>query len=190
MAKAARVYWDACTWIAYINQEKNIPLDSGNLENRFAMCREMLRGAEEGKLEIVTSAFTLAAVWSHAALDLRRIVSGVLDKAYWQVCKSPEVRDSPIDNLPSFFERSYILIVPVDMAIARRAQSMQVSLSNLKPPDAIHLSSAQRASVCELHTFDKRILDLDGQLAGSSGQNIKICKPTKGSPIGPLFSEE
>ena len=167
MAKAARVYWDACTWIAYINQEKNIPLDSGNLENRFAMCREMLRGAEEGKLEIVTSAFTLA-----------------------EVCKSPEVRDSPIDNLPSFFERSYILIVPVDMAIARRAQSMQVSLSNLKPPDAIHLSSAQRASVCELHTFDKRILDLDGQLEGSTGQHIKICKPTEGSPIGPLFSEE
>lgn len=166
MAKATRIYWDACTWIAYINQEKNIPLDSGKFENRFAMCREVLSGAEEGKLEIVTSAFTLA-----------------------EVCKSPEVRDSPIDNLPGFFERSYILIVPVDMAIARRAQSMQVSLSNLKPPDAVHLSSAQRASVRELHTFDKRILDLDGQLAGSKSQKMKICKPTEGSPIGPLFSE-
>ena len=167
MAKAVRVYWDACTWIAYINQEKNIPLDDGTLENRFAMCGEVLSGAEEGSLEIVTSAFTLA-----------------------EVCKSPEVKDSPIDNLPSFFERSFILVVPVDMAIARRAQSLQVSLSNLKPPDAIHLSSAQRASVRELHTFDRRILDLDGQLAGSTGQQIKICKPTEGTPIGPLFSEE
>lgn len=167
MAKAVRVYWDAYAWIAYINQEKEVPLDTGKLENRFAMCREVLRVAEEGRLELVTSAFTLA-----------------------EVCKSPEVRDSPIDNLPGFFERSYILIVPVDMAIARRAQSIQVSLSNLKPPDAIHLSFAQRASVSELHTFDKRILDLDGQLAGSTGQRIKICKPTEGSPIGPLFSED
>lgn len=167
MPKVTRVYWDSCTWIAYINQEKTIPLDSGRFENRFAMCCEILSSAEEGRLELVTSAFTLA-----------------------EVCKSPEVKDSPIDNLPSFFERSYILIVPVDMAIARRAQSIQVSLSNLKPPDAIHLSSAQRASVRELHTFDKTILDLDGHLAGSTGQKIKICKPTEGSPIGPLFSEE
>ena len=167
MAKVTRVYWDACTWIAYINQEKDIPLESGRLEDRFAMCSKVLRDAEAGNLEIVTSAFTLA-----------------------EVCKSPDVRVSPIDNLPGFFERSCILIVPVDLAVARRAQSIQVSLSNLKPPDAIHLSSAQRASVSELHTFDKRILDLDGQLAGSTGQKIKICKPTAGSSIGPLFSEE
>ncbi|MDE2814368.1 MAG: PIN domain-containing protein [Gemmatimonadota bacterium] len=167
MAKIIRVYWDACSWIAYINQEKNIPLAGGRVENRFAMCDEVLKSAENGKLEIVTSAFTLA-----------------------EVCKSPEVRDSPIDHLPSFFERSYILLVPVDMAIARRAQSIQTSgVFNLKPPDAVHLASAQRAAVRELHTFDSRVLDLDGQLAGSDGEQIKICKPTEGTPIGPLFEE-
>lgn len=167
MAKAIRIYWDACAWIAYINQEKEIPLSDGGVENRFAMCSEILRGAEDGKLEIVTSAFTLA-----------------------EVCKSPEVRDSPIDHLPSFFERSYIFLVPVDMAIARRAQNIQTSgVFNLKPPDAVHLASAQRASVRELHTFDGRVLDLDGQLAGSDGKQIKICKPSEGTSIGPLFEE-
>jgi len=165
MAKLNRVYWDACTWIAYINQEKAIETKDGNLENRFAVCSEVLRLAQDKKLEIATSAFTLA-----------------------EVCKNPEVKDSPLDNLPSFFEKSYILIVPVDMAIGRRAQAMQTSgLINLKPPDAIHLASAQRAGVLELHTFDRKILDLDSKITGAGGQPMKICKPTEGKPLGPLF---
>lgn len=168
MTRKIRVYWDACAWIAYINQEKRVPLGDGSVENRFAMCREILRGAERGELEIATSTFTLA-----------------------EVCKSPDIMDSPLDNLPSFFEKSYILTVALDLAIARRAQSIQTSgLFGLKPPDAVHLASAQRASARELHTFDKRILDLDGRLAGSDGQQIKICKPTEGTPLGPLFEND
>ena len=168
MAKITRVYWDACAWIAYINQEKVIATASGAQENRFAMCSEVLRLAQKGKLEIATSAFTLA-----------------------EVCKNPEVKDSPLDNLPSFFEKSYILIVPVDMAIGRRSQAMQSSgLVNLKPPDAIHLASAQRAEVSELHTFDRKILDLDNKITGADGQPLKISKPTEGKPLGPLFEGE
>lgn len=167
MPKLIRVYWDACAWISYINQEKSIGTANGTPENRFAMCSEVLRLAKEGKLEIATSAFTLA-----------------------EVCKNPEVKDSPLDNLPSFFEKSYILIVPVDMAIGRRAQAMQASgLVNLKPPDAIHLASAQRAAVSELHTFDGKILALDSKITGADGQPMKICKPTEGKPLGPLFQE-
>lgn len=165
MAKVIRVYWDACAWIAYINQEKAIETANGQIENRFAMCSEVLRMAQDKKLEIATSAFTLA-----------------------EVCKNPEVKESPLDNLPAFFEKSYILIVPVDMAIGRRAQAMQASgLVNLKPPDAIHLASAQRAAVSELHTFDRKVLDLDSKLTGADAQPLKICKPTEGRPIGPLF---
>lgn len=120
MARTLRVYWDACTWIAYINQEKAVEKQDGKIENRFSMCLEILNQANSNKLEIVTSALTLA-----------------------EVCKSPEVHDSPLDLLPAFFEKSYILTVPVDKAIGLRAQIMQSSgLVNLKPPDAIHLASA------------------------------------------------
>lgn len=168
MAKTPRVYWDACAWIAYINQEKAAPKSDGGTEDRFAMCAEILRMAQDGKLEIVTSAFTLA-----------------------EVCKSSEVKDSPLDNLPAFFEKSYILIVPVDMAIGRRAQNLQTSgLVNLKPPDAVHLASAQRAAVSELHTFDDKILNLDGKITGADEKPMRICKPTEGKPHGPLFDEE
>ena len=165
MARTLRVYWDACTWIAYINQEKAVEKQDGKIENRFSMCLEILNQANSNKLEIVTSAFTLA-----------------------EVCKGPEVHDSPLDLLSAFFEKSYILTMPVDKAIGLRAQIMQTSgLVNLKPPDAIHLASAQRAGVVEMHTFDDRILNLNGKIKGADGAPMKICKPTEGSPLGPLF---
>ena len=169
MAKVSvRVYWDACAWIAYINQEKAVRKENETIENRFAMCSEVLKLAQDGKLEIVTSAFTLA-----------------------EVCKNPEEIDSPLDNLPSFFEKSYILIVPVDMAIGRRAQNMLTTgLINLKPPDAVHLASAQRAAVSEFHTFDSKVLNLDEKIGVTDGQPLKICRPTEGQPLGPLFEEQ
>ena len=167
MAKLPWVYWDACTWIAYINQEKAVRIRDGLIENRFAKCLEILDRANNKKLELVTSAFTLA-----------------------EVCKSPEVRDSPVENLSAFFERSYIVVVPVDMSIGRHAQHMQASgLVGLKPADTIHLASAVRAKVSELHTFDSAILKLDGLIMGADGKPLKICKPSEGLPLGPLFDE-
>lgn len=168
MAKAIRVYWDACSWIAYINQEKEIQGTGQTSENRFEMCCAILDRAEKGEIEIVTSAFTLA-----------------------EVCKPRNIDTSPLDRLPSFFEKSYILVVQLDMAVGLKSQKIQDSgLVNIKPPDAVHLASAQIASVSEFHTFDKRILQFDGHLAGLDGNVIKICKPTEGKPLGPLFDNQ
>lgn len=167
MAKPQRIYWDACAWIAFIAEEKAIPTKDGRPENRYAMCLNVLESARKGRYEIVTSAFTLA-----------------------EVCKSPEVVSSPIDNLAAFFERSYILVVPVDLSIGRRAQAMQASgFVKLKPADTVHLASAQRARVTELHTFDDKILALDGKVLGADGTALKVCRPTEGVPLGPLFDD-
>lgn len=168
MARLPRIYWDACAWIAYIAQEKAVPLKGGGVENRYAMCQSVLQAAKEGKLELVTSCFTLA-----------------------EVCKNPDVRSSPVDNLPAFFERSFILAVPVDLSIGRRAQYMQASgIVNLKPPDAIHLASAQRAMADEMHSFDGDILGLSEKIVGHDGKPLKICKPGGGLPKMPLFEED
>lgn len=56
MAKLPRVYWDACAWIAYIAQEKAVPLKGGGTENRYAMCKSVLKAAEERKIELVKPA--------------------------------------------------------------------------------------------------------------------------------------
>lgn len=165
MSKPTRIYWDACAWIAYIARETAIPLKRGGTENRFAMCEGVLRGARDGKFEIVTSAFTLA-----------------------EVCRSPQVSSSPVDNLPAFFERSYVLVVPVDLSIGRHAQTMQASgLISLKPPDAVHLASALRAEVDQINSFDRKILDLDGKIPSRGGAPLQICKPGEDRSPLPLL---
>ena len=94
-------------------------------------------------------------------------------------------------NLPLFFEKSYIYIMPVDMDVGLRAQRLQLSgLVNLKPLDAIHLASALRAAVFELHTIDAQILNLDGKITYADNKPMKICKPTQGKSMGPLFEED
>jgi predicted nucleic acid-binding protein len=169
MAKTPRIYWDACAWIALIAEEKAIPTKGGDPVNRYAMCLNILEAARKGKYEIVTSAFTLA-----------------------EVCKSSEFESSPTDNLAAFFERSYILVVPVNLYIGRRAQVMQQDIQasgfgKLKPADAVHLASAEKARVMELHTFDDKILALDGKILSTDGTALKVCRPTEGVPLGPLF---
>jgi len=163
MSNPKRVYWDACAWIAYIKQE-TVEVD-GKKENRFEMCKSILKEAEAGKIEIATSAFTLA-----------------------EVCKSPEVKNSAVDNLPSFFDKSYILLIPVDKFVGTRAQAIQLAgIYGLKPQDATHVASAYIAKSAELHTFDGVILSLHQKITGSDGLPMTICKPGEQKPAGPLL---
>jgi hypothetical protein len=53
---------------------------------------------------------------------------------------------------------------------------MQCSLG-LKPPDAAHLATALISNVDEMHTFDTKLLSLDGKLDKADGTKLKICKP-------------
>ena len=46
-AAPKRLYRDACSWIAMIQDEK-IPLNGGGIEHRGQMCRQVLRAAEKG----------------------------------------------------------------------------------------------------------------------------------------------
>ncbi len=105
-----RVYWDACSWIALINKE--MPNGSNGIQHkRFEMCRNTIRLAEAGEIEVVTSSFTLA-----------------------EVCKKPLDANSPANNLPSFFNQKYILLVNVDKQVALKAQASQLSNIAVKPP--------------------------------------------------------
>lgn len=168
MPKPKRIYWDACTWIAIINEERSVPQKDGTTENRFAMCEAVLERAQTGELEIIVSAFTLA-----------------------EVCKDPKAKDENASKLPNFLDHEFIIVIPVDKDIALKAQNLQISgLAGLKPPDAIHLASAQKANCEEFHTFDGGLTGLDGQIAAKNGNAIKICKPGESEPLGGLFKDE
>lgn len=163
MPNPKQVYWDACTWIAYIHQEmpgKN----STFTEARFDLCRETLMRAEAGEIEIATSAFTLA-----------------------EVCKRSNAT-SPVGNLSAFFDQPYILLVPLDKQVGMKAQAIQsAGLAGLKPADAVHIASAIVWSIPVLHTFDVRLLKHNNALQVADGRLLEILRPMDEVPVPGLL---
>jgi predicted nucleic acid-binding protein len=131
------------------------------------MCRPVLGAAERGLIEIVVSALALVEVLA------RNRASGVDDQ---------KVRD--------FFDNDYILLVNVDKHLGDFARRLMLAgHSGLKPPDAIHLATACIANVSEFHTFDDRLLGLDGAIDRLDGIRLVIKKPVVPAPPAPLLDE-
>jgi predicted nucleic acid-binding protein len=163
-----RIAWDSCSWIAHIQQERIFAADGKTIaEDRAALCRPVLEAAERSLLEIVVSALSLVEVLS------RDRPAGIADQ---------KVRD--------YFDNEYILIVNVDKQVGDRArQLMLAGHAGLKPPDAIHVATACIANAEELHTFDDRLLALDGKIDKLDGTRLVIRKPAVPAPSAPLLDE-
>jgi len=161
-----RIYWDACAWIALIQKEKIRDNTGRVIEDRDMMCRTVIEAAKRGQFEILTSTLSLV-----------------------EVCKDPAIKAQPADAVADYFENDYILLVNLDRSVGEHARSlMTAGHAGLKPPDAIHLATAAISGVEELHTFDGKLLDLDGVLDKSDGTKLKICKPDPGAPPAPLLA--
>jgi predicted nucleic acid-binding protein len=126
------------------------------------MCRSVLIAAKAGKVEIATSTLSLA-----------------------EVCKDPASASEAASRFHEFLMLEYVLRVTLDRAVGEKARElMQGGYSG--PPDAIHIATAIVATAREMHTFDRKLLDLDGLLAMADGSKLKICKPDPGGSL-PLF---
>jgi predicted nucleic acid-binding protein len=124
------------------------------------MCRPVLDAAERGIIEVVVSAIALVEVLAHDR------TSGIDDQ---------RVRD--------FFDNDYILLVNVDKHLGDFARRLMLAgHSRLKPPDAIHLATACIANVDEFHTFDDRLLALDGAIDRLDGTRLIVKKPAVPAP--------
>ena len=138
-----RFAWDACAWIAGIRRE--VVIVGGRPENRGALCDAIRSEAEKGGAEIFSSAFAIV-----------------------EVCKHPDDLGNPgfaDQQVRDYFENDYIVIVPVDRRVGELARDlMRAGHAGLKPPDATHLATALVANADELHTFDDKLLNLDGKL--------------------------
>ena len=161
-----RVYWDACAWIALIQDENVWVANENGEEQRGKMCAEVLRDAEKGNVEIVTSALSLA-----------------------EICKSKAVRRQGYEQrIRDFFENSYIIVVNVDTYIGTEARElMQNGRTGLKPADAIHLASARVANVDEAHTFDDKLLGMSETINRRDGRGLRIKKPHSEKAKAPLL---
>jgi predicted nucleic acid-binding protein len=164
----SRVGWDSCSWIALIQQERiRDPNGQAVVEDRGRMCRHVLDAAEKGIVEIVVSALSLLEV---------------LARNRTSDPEGHKVRD--------FFDNDYILIVNLDKRVGDIARRLMLERhAGLKPPDAVHLATACTANVHEFHTFDDRLLALDGLIDKTDGTRLVIKKPAVPGPSAPLLDE-
>lgn len=128
-----RRYWDSNAFLGWLNGEK------GKVEK----CDGVLQAAEERKVEIVTSAWTLTEV--------------VKKKGEKPVPKTTE------QKIKGFFEQPYIILREVDRRVAETARDL-IWAHNLSAPDAVHLATALRLGLSVMDTFDDKLIALDGKL--------------------------
>jgi predicted nucleic acid-binding protein len=132
----------------------------GGIEDRGRLCNHVISLATAKQVEIATSGLSLT-----------------------EVCREEQVRGEDGDTLADFFRNEYILVVPVDRYVGTLGrQLMQAGHAGLKPPDAVHLATAIVAEVVEFQTFDRKLLNLDGQIRRPDGSMLRICKPPAPPP--------
>lgn len=158
MAEKPRYYWDACAWIALIQQE----------QGRFEQLQYIIDEARAGSVEIWTSYFTLAEV-------------------YKRPCGQPEqvgliaAQDQPFED---FILQSFVQRVQVDFEVGVLARRLLRTYPVIaKPQDGIHLATALIYNVDELHTFDREnLLGLTGKIDRQDGVKLRINPPPKPPP--------
>jgi len=144
------VYWDACVFVALLNQ------DPGRWETLVTMLDQF---EEDDGARVVTSTITkVEAALAAAERANRRLDEDVLAKMdhLWE--------GSPTICLVEFHDE----IATMARELVRHAITQKW---RLKPYDAIHLATAQWYQVHEFHTYDTG-LDKYAQLVG-----FPICRP-------------
>jgi len=125
-----------------------------NEQGRADEALRILEDAAAGKLEIVTSAWTLAEVI----------------KTPGEPPLSPQVESKIMD----FFENEYVLIVNLDRKVAEEARQISRDYGP-KPKDAVHLATAKVARLDLLETWDDQLLRLTDKIGDPA---ICIRRPT------------
>lgn len=148
MTERLRVYWDACAWLGLLNDEPN---KRQGLDYVWAL-------AKAGKVQIWTSAFSLAEVYK------------VKCEGDWALL-NPD-NDAKINNL---FDQDFVETVQLDSEIGKLAKVLLRTHEKLKKPsDAVHLATAVYWDLDQFHTYDGNDL-LGLTVHTASGAILKIC---------------
>ena len=149
--KPTRFYWDSCVFLSYING------DPGRIDTLDAILGNIHKS--NGQSQIVTSILTKIEVAGSMTEYTTRVLSPSIEQQ--------------IDAL--WNGTSVIVMIELHDGIAILARNlMRQALTqgwSLKPPDAIHLASAQWLGVEELHIYDDKL----PRYATMIG--CKICEP-------------
>jgi predicted nucleic acid-binding protein len=154
LADRPKYYWDACAWIALIQQE----------EGRFDSLSHVVEHAKDQKVEIWTSTFTLAEVYKRACDDEQKSLLPASDQ-----------------NFEDLILQDFVQLVQVDYDVGVLARRLLRKFPKIqKPQDGIHLATALLNNIDELHTFDRpNLLDLSEKIERQDGEKLRICPPPK-----------
>jgi predicted nucleic acid-binding protein len=136
-AKRPRICWDSCSWISLIE----------GTPGRVEGLRRVAQAAERGEIELITSFLAMA-----------------------ETAKAHGTPSSPADmatleQIRAAFEADYLIPVLVDRSIAYLAQEL-LRQHKLSGADGVHLATALTHHADELHTWDKKLLNLDSVFPG------------------------
>lgn len=153
---ARRVYWDSCAFLGLINNEID----------KHSACLEVWNEARAGSTIIYTSFFTWAEVFKAKCEGKAKPLAEADDK-----------------NIEVVLNQPFIEAVVVDEGIGVSARRlMRAHPECKKPSDGIHLASALRLSVDEMHTYDgSDLLILNEKVMCADGRLLKIC-PARALP--------
>jgi predicted nucleic acid-binding protein len=134
------------------------------------LCREVIRAAERGEIQIVTSAVALTEVIK-------------LNKGPIEIPKQAE------EQIKGFFKQEYIIVVQVTRSIAESARSLIWTFPGLRPKDALHAATALYAGIEFLHTFDDDFLPLDEKIGTPLLKIREPHMPQRDLPLEPPPTE-
>lgn len=162
MAKAKRVYWDACAWIGLIN---------GEVDKKRAL-GIIYGGAQRGHYEIWSCAT--------AVVEANRLKD--------EMGEPKPLAAEKLQVLDDLFLQPFVKVMPNDIEVARLARKLFRETPGLgKKWDAVHLASAMRSNIEVFHTYDNDdLLHLNGQLTCRNGNPLTICYPDE-TTDGSLF---
>jgi predicted nucleic acid-binding protein len=154
--KPKRSYWDSCVFLAWINGE----------EDRADVVSELLESARKDEITVVTSVLTITEV-AYATAESE---SGILSTDVLR--RIDALWDPPSPVKLAEFHR----LIAVN---ARNLMRLAVpGGQRLKPPDAIHMSTAVRSQCEEILTYDPK------WAAYADALSVKIGEPS--SAVIPL----
>jgi predicted nucleic acid-binding protein len=141
--EARRIYWDSCVPLSYLNDDPE----------RVPTIEELFKQARAEEIELLTSSVSRVEV----AFIQSEKASGALDAEAEKAIEAFWSPGSPIKTV-----EFYDLIGDSAKALIRKG--IEQGWGNLKPMDAIHLATAQRLAVSEMHSYDERIKKWSGHL--------------------------
>lgn len=131
-----RVYWDANVVLSYLN----------GVPERVPIIEELFKQARAEEIELLTSSVSRVEI----AFVQSEKDSGELDQEAEEAIDAFWSPGSPIKTV-----EFYDLIAEDAKALIR--QGIEQGWGSLKPMDAIHVATAQRMKVSEMHSYDDRV---------------------------------